>query len=479
VYILRNAFMNIGRNGGRSILIGAILLAVVAVSSSALAISRAAGRVIDECRNKYGAIISISPDIDKLMQTNKNTESAQPGKSITYVAGITADQYRAYAQSDYLSGYALVAAVPVAGSQVKAVGGGKNGIVVEDGTMERSVAAPVPALSIIGNSDTANLDDFKRGLRKITDGRMYRDDNECAISSDLASLNGLHVGDVINVNAVNSQQASFRLTITGIYSGAALPANGNAQIQSSYPDRSNEILTNFETAEGSGDSGATIQAAYYLKNASLLGAFTAELRKKGLPDAYQVGADTAGFTRATGALASLRFLALAALSAAFVLSAVALALLVSSGLKKRRHEIAALRLMGMKKGSVARGLLTETLLIASVSLLLGLAIGTLAAQPVAGAALARRADAVQYTQSPDIGYRSGVMLTRRAGQPDITNILMRDSQADVIRDIEVKPDIAAALQTALMALALAGVSALATVRFLSRNGPMMILTQRI
>ena len=51
-------------------------------------------------------------------------------------------------------------------------------------------------------------------------------------------------------------------------------------------------------------------------------------------------------------------------------------------IRKRKFEIGVLRAMGMKKAKIVRGILYESLITIGICLVIGLSIGTVAAQPV-------------------------------------------------------------------------------------------------
>ena len=62
-------------------------------------------------------------------------------------------------------------------------------------------------------------------------------------------------------------------------------------------------------------------------------------------------------------------------------------------IRERKYEIGVLRAMGMKKGKVALGLIFETLSMISISLVMGLSIGSFSAQPVSNILLKSQLEA--------------------------------------------------------------------------------------
>lgn len=478
MYILKNSIKSIWRNRGRSILTGAVMLITVAVISSALSINRAAVRAISEYRDKYGSIVTVSPDIDKLIETGPGQQ--QSYQSSVNIAGITPGQYEEFAQSALLKGSSIEAVMPAASSTLKAVETEKSGAVVAE-PMPGAEGATMPTMKIVGVAGTAGPEDFTQGLRKITFGRMYQNDGECVVSADLASLNDLHVGDTITViNVTGKGQPTLSLTVTGVYSDSTNNYGGQP-LQYSYMNRRNEILTTLETVagtEGAENPGVSIQAAYYLKDPGLLKTFAEELRRKGLPDAYSVNFDSAGFEMTAGPAMRLKTLSVVAAAAAAVLGGTAIVLITLAGLRRRRQELAALRLMGMKQGRLARGLLYETLLIALVCTFLGVAAGAATAQPAANAMMKLHLDIGVSHGTTVQPVRTSMILMTRSSQNVGISIGGAEMGSAEPENIKVDFDPAAMLEAALAAMALAAAAAAAAVRFAGRNGPMKTLTKK-
>ncbi len=89
------------------------------------------------------------------------------------------------------------------------------GSIGEDG---KPVEVENPNFTIIGNSTLESLQEFKDGKRKIIDGKMYKEKNECIVSEELAKLNNIKVGDFIEINRVGNKDGKpYKLKVSGIY----------------------------------------------------------------------------------------------------------------------------------------------------------------------------------------------------------------------------------------------------------------------
>ena len=66
MYILQNALQNIGRNKGRNILVGLVLLAIIATTVICLVITNTTEAIIADYKTRFGAEVFLSPDIARL-----------------------------------------------------------------------------------------------------------------------------------------------------------------------------------------------------------------------------------------------------------------------------------------------------------------------------------------------------------------------------------------------------------------------------
>jgi len=379
VYILRNAIMNLGRNRGRNILLGIIILVITGSAAVSLVIHSTTGSIIREYKNRFGSRVSIAPDMDKLF-----SGGARPDP-ISYA------QYLEFGKSSCLMDSFFRNELPATGEGVKAVNedseksGGLKQVMGGDGGTGEMV---MPTMKLLGFSRADGIEEFRDGMRKVVDGKLFEKKGECIVSQEFAKLNGVRPGSFIRIkNAMESSLPAARLTVSGIYADAT-DEYGGAPFRGAFMNRRNEILTSFETvASMSSIGGVNVVANYYLKNPELLPVFEKELRAGGLSDDYIVSTDKASYNKVVGPVESLSRISFIFLLVVLLPGSLILMFLSALSIRERKYEIGVLRAMGMKKRKVALGLILEMLMITVLSLCIGLAAGASAAQPIADSML--------------------------------------------------------------------------------------------
>ena len=102
MYIVTNALQNIGRNKGRNILIGLVMLAIIASTVICLVITSTTAAIIDDYKTRFGAQVFLSPNIELLNAEGRRMQR-QP---------ITAEMHEAFATSEHLREVSFTARMP-------------------------------------------------------------------------------------------------------------------------------------------------------------------------------------------------------------------------------------------------------------------------------------------------------------------------------------------------------------------------------
>lgn len=494
MYILQNAGKNIGRNKGRNILMGFIILAIIATSAVALIINNTATGIIDNYKERFSSEVSISPNMQKIQEEAQRNSTG--GMMRIQRPEIPPEQYVAFGDSTYLKEAQYTSSVGVNSADIKPIdeekGGGGGAMRVIQG------AGSAPSASDDGQS-YANLfgynytpEDFTNGNRQIADGRFPENDNECIISKDLLENSGLQIGDTITLTsklressamfdeeAIATYDISYTLTIVGYYDDAT-DEYTNEYMQNAYTNRRNEIITTIDTIISQmqdGYSGIRVEAKYYLISPDMLDAFAAEVRAKGLDDKFDVTTDENSYNTIVKPVEGLKSITYVFLIVVLLLGAIILILLSSIAIRERKYEIGVLRAMGMKKSKVAFGLLSEMIMITVVCLVIGLSTGIVVAQPVSDMLLDSQLQQIE-SQNDNTGFMGG-MGGRTMGMNTIRIGGAGTSPAEALNEMDVSMSVATIGQIILVSLLLAIAASIVGITHVTKYEPIKILSERI
>ncbi|MCL1987932.1 MAG: ABC transporter permease [Firmicutes bacterium] len=467
MYLLINAVKNLERNKGRNGLIAVVTFAIVAAAVVTLTINNASARIIDTIRLDLGSRVEIRQDFIEMRQFGLTREDA---------AFVPIDSFMQFAESAYLRHAIFNAAMYAWSDNFRAVDDFSETPGSTTRVNDNGEIVLVETSRLVGTSEAASLADFGT-LREISQGRMFENLNEAIISEDLASQNGLTIGDIITLSAAYSDGISYNLEIVGIYTDYTEPyVNFFLAMNGRFADnRRNEIITSFDTLIAGGwqtNAGLDMRVEYFLANPDDITAFEAEVRALGLPITYNVSINQAAFDRVTGPLAGMRSASSTFMLIVLILGAITLALISYMAVRERKYEVGVLRAMGLERGKVAFGILTETVIIAAVCLILGLTIGNAIAQPVADFILEGRV-ATAEQEIAETGGANRVLFA--GGQMQTDDAAQGFTPAS---EIQVSLETAVILQIIMLTLALAAISGIIGVVIIAQYEPLKILRER-
>jgi putative ABC transport system permease protein len=227
----------------------------------------------------------------------------------------------------------------------------------------------------------------------------------------------------------------------------------------------NDIITNYETAFAFAKSDPRVDtAAYFLKSPDLLSSFESEARAAGLSYDYKVTIDEEAYNRVVKPVEGMTKISFTFMSVVLILGGLVLILLSSIAIRERKYEIGVLRAMGMKKHKVAFGLICESLAITAVCLIIGLGIGTVAAQPVSDILLQEQVAATESNTNSGTGMMYAGVQTNTNAQP--------------LTELNVNLNISVVMTIILISLLLVLVSSVAGISKITKYEPIKILMER-
>ncbi|MCL2570924.1 MAG: FtsX-like permease family protein [Defluviitaleaceae bacterium] len=458
MYLITNAIKNLVRNKGRNILLAAVTLAIIIGAVVTLTIHNAASRVIDEIRLDIGSRVTIEQDIMGMFRSGMGVEELAEN-----TIHIPIHDWVRFADSAYLSNTIFNAEVFNLESEsllpVQATPPGTN--ILQD----------VP-FRILGSSE---LDETLSDI--IVHGRMFEGINEVVIDDELAHINNIELGDTIELNALLSTWGElagreladkpFELTVVGIYS---------ADLYERPLFRFSDIFTSFETIASAGwesNLGLNMTAEYFLRNPDYLELFENEVRAKGLPDTYIVSINQPAYDRVAGPMLSMKSAVMTFSIVILILGSLVLALISFLVIRERKYEVGVLRAMGMERGKVAFGILTEAVVITTLCLVVGLGLGNAVAQPIANGLLGNRVAAAE-ARSEELQQDRVAAVVVFGGQMQSEHSIGYRPESEITVAISAN----VIIQIIIITLALAALSGIIGVVIITQYEPLKILRER-
>lgn len=390
MYIFNHALKNLLRNKGRNILLAIIMVAILSCTAVAIIINSTSDGIIEDYKNKFGSEVFIQAN------QKKQDEMLASGKYNPADFNIPNEVYEKLAKSDHVKSAVMSCSYRGYSDTIKALDqkedshtdtGGMNVIGIGPNGNQISGGSKIPNLNILGGLTGSGAKEFENGTRKIVEGEFAEQDGETVISQEFAALNNLKVGDHMKIQNPNDTENTPALDL--IVSGIYFDGSKSEDYGFTHPmlNRKNEIITTYNTLKAYNEKVKTdsdviaIDAKYYLKNPDLANAFNQEAHAFGLSELYDVSVDAAGYNNIVKPVEGLKGISTTFMAVVLIFGGSILVLISVLATRERKYEIGVLRAMGMKKGKVALGLVFETLVLLMTSLVIGLGIGNLLAQP--------------------------------------------------------------------------------------------------
>ena len=400
MYILKNSLISIFRNKGRNILIGLIILTIACASTVTLAIRNTANTIVKSYEESHDLIATISFDRGQLGQQFKGGEDAQKEniEAFNNIQSVTIDDVKNYGDSNYLKGYYYTYTTSLNSDTLSKATDSFEYEVEDKQTSTSSNTTTVITKSkekfesdknltgdfeLDGYSSYDAMTEFTEGTSTITDGEMISDFNgfECVISSELATLNSVSVGDTITLKNPTTEK-TYDFKVTGIYSSNS----DNGDTASMYSKSANKIITGSGVIEQlvADDNTLTtnVTPSFILNSEDDIDTFTAEVKEKGLNEYYTVNTNLDEITSATESIENVKTFATTFLIITLIISSLVLFVINMINIRERKYEIGVFRTIGMSKIKLTMQFVLELLIVSTISLIIGAIIGAFLAKPV-------------------------------------------------------------------------------------------------
>ena len=413
MYIFKNAWKNIIRNKSRNILLGIIVIVISCAVSVTLAIRGSANSIVDAYSEQYNIEATIGTNRQKLMESFKEESSSQEDmiNQFNDIENLSIEEIDNYGNSEYVSSYYYTYSVNMDGKDIKEATdslvkettktetttkswgngmptrpGGPSGRGGSTTTKKTTTTEKIfndkaadGAFNLVGYSSYESMSEFIGGTYTITSGSVFTDitSNEAIVSSELATLNELEVGDKITMVNPYATSKTYELVISGIYEDSSESAS---DMRNMFSNSANKIITTSTIIEkmvnDSDKLSLVVTPTFVVDSEENLEMFKAEVTEKGLSEYLEVTDNLEEVTGATESIVNVRTFATTFLVITLVIGGVVLLVINMINIRERKYEIGVLRTVGMKKSLVISQFVTELLAVSIVGLMIGALCGS-------------------------------------------------------------------------------------------------------
>ncbi|MGN1326857.1 MAG: ABC transporter permease [Clostridia bacterium] len=511
MYILKNSIISIIRNKGRNMLIGIIILVIACSTTVTLAIRNTANTLVKKYEEANDIVATISFNRTELATNFKGGEDAQKSniEAFNNIEAFTIEDIKKYGDSEYLKDYYYVYTTSLNSdslskatdtyeyevedtqtttSTTSTTTGGNPGMsrgemgshtITNNNTttiITRSKETFESSRNLTGDfeldgySSYDAMTEFVEGTYKVTDGEMINSfaEFECVISSELAILNEIIVGDTITLKNPNTEQI-YEFTVTGIYTDNSENDNSNSM----YSQSANKIITGSQVIEKlvADDSSlvTNITPSFILQNEGAIDKFEQELKDKGLNEYYSVNTNLEELKKATKSIENVQTFATTFLIITLVIASVVLFVINMINIRERKYEIGVFRTIGVSKFKLTIQFILELLIVTIIALSIGAVCGAALAKPIGNMLLQNE---IQETE------QSEEQIYNNFGKGNMDMQYKGTVQVETIDSIDAVVDITVIVQLLGIGVLLTLISSLASMISIQRFSPLTILKER-
>mgnify|MGYP001344766111 CR=1 FL=1 len=422
MYVVKNALRNISRAKGRNILFGIIVLIIAVSACLSLSIREAANTAKEEGLSELNITGNITLNTDKLMKNAGGSSSEKPDKSdmkkaMQGASSLSLSKLEKYAKCESVKDFYYTTSVSAdSGSDDLEAVESSSDSNMPGGSQDSSDQSD---FTITGYSSDEAMTDFVDGTSTIKKGSVFEEntsENQCIISSSLATYNDLSVGDKIKLTATDDDDndVTFTLTVCGIYKTSSSSQSQSAGGGMMNFDSSNNIYMSYKALNNICESDnitGMVNGTYTFKDYSAYKKFKTEAHDAGLSSKYTVTSqDVNQYEQSLQPLNNLSKFATIFMIIVLVIGCVILFVLTLFNIRDRKYEIGALAAIGMKKKTIAKQFIYELIAVTFAALVLGTAIGGVTSVPITNSLLSSQITSQQednQNQMQQFGRESG------------------------------------------------------------------------
>lgn len=385
--MLKNAFLSIKKNIGKTILLFVLMCVVANLVIAGLSIKSATSKSMNQVRTSLGSEVTFSYNMRNMMQNREKGEAMDSA-----VESITIDMANQLKDLDYVENYNYTVNVSVSSDDINPI---EMSTSQENSSYQRDIPqGEQPKMldqndfTVVGNTTMSYLSDFTDKDYVLKSGRLLTSDDagtkNCVIETNLASDNDLDIGSTFEVVASQGDEdISMTLKVVGIYEIETTSQIG--KMMSNRQNPVNQIYTSLETAQKLNDSTTNISSAiYYLDDPDHIEAFKKLAESKTDIDfeTYTLDANDQVYQRSISSLENMESFATIFLWVVIIAGSAILCLILILTLRSRFYEFGVFLSLGQAKIKIILQQLIEIGIIFSLAFLLSLGTGKMVSNVV-------------------------------------------------------------------------------------------------
>lgn len=478
MYILKNAVISITRNKGRNFLIGVIILVISLACTITLAITNAASGLISSYESAYEKEVTISFNRENMIK--KSDFSSEEGKEdakekFSNISSYTIDDIKKFAESDYIKNYYYTYDISLNGSSIQKVTSERADSKKWDVPSDRGPKESSLDFTLTGYSSALAMSEFIEGnyeMSQIVDNAwdLIFNGNYVFINEELANYNSLSLNERIELQDENGNKYEFE--IIGIYK-----EKSNENSMDMFSNSANTIITNVDalvsiTSSNDGIKGK-LSPTFIIDDYKNVSKIQKEFYSKGLDENYVLNSNEDEVTAGLSSIQNVKSFSVTFFIITLLIGGVVLFIINMINIRERKYEIGVLRTIGMSKLKLTVQFVLELLIVAFVSLMVGVCAGSVMSKDVSNTLLSNE---IQNSEKSASNIRDNFGGSRGGfsfehGHRGIPNVQAYDS-IDAVVNIKVVSELL------VIGLTLVFISSMASMIVIQRFSPLTILKER-
>lgn len=481
MYILKNAYLNIIRSKGRNLLIGLIITVIVISSFISITISKSGDNLVQSYKTNNPLKVTLNLDMMNFRNAPEDTREDFELLSV--------DDINKIGELESVNGYYYTLQSNLNSDDIEKVDY-EEFFQKEDNSsnppeMNHKKEMSMGDFTLIAYSDSSYNEDFIKGNKKIVEGEMLSPtdtSDKIVISEELAEENDIKVGDKIEFKNTNDESITYTLEVSGIYSienetddnmGSRMMPNSTNQIYSNLTVL-NKIIEDDGISDDNFKVMQNVTAAYYVDYENIE-SFEKEVKELGISDYYKVMTNEEEITSTLNPIKNITSFSKTFLIITFIVGIVILTIINLFNIRERKYEIGVLRAIGMTKLKITFQLAFETVMITIISLVAGIIVGSLLAQPVTNYMLKNEIESYETkvtNMEENFGSKEFGRMNGRGNNPN------RNQNVNYVDELKAEVDSNTIIILSFSIIALTIISSSVAVLYINKYEPNKILQNR-